>query len=212
MQSDDTQRAARLRKSPTEMDDTKKIKTEYDELKKVIAALADSVNNGLTKSVEIIKEQTGHIPDIRKALQESQADIEELKRTIQENNDRLDGKIDSVASKCEERWNGGEVRLDDKENCIKNVEEFIRTPDRTKGTKLGKVLSTGSENQRDLLLRFQLAADNKKIIIYRVPIGREPTMRKVIPDTANIFQEIREELAMTQARILNTNTDGKSKN
>ncbi len=150
--------------SPAELDDPKRIKTEYDELKKVIAALTASVNNNLTKSVdtvreqnETIKEQTGQIPDIRKALQQNQTDIEELKRTIQENKERLDDKIDNVASKYKERLNEGEIRLDDMESCIKSVEELIRTPARMKGIKMGKLLSTGNENQKDLLLRFQLA-------------------------------------------------------
>ncbi|MCP3665899.1 MAG: hypothetical protein GY696_25950 [Gammaproteobacteria bacterium] len=92
------------------------------------------------------------------------------------------------------------------------MEELIKTPARLKGIKIRKVLSTGNENQKDFLLRLQLADDSRKIIIYRIPTGKEPNLRKAIPDTANISQEIREELARAPARILNTNTDGKSKN
>ena len=136
--------------NPDEMDDPKRIKTEYDEIKEAIAALSASVNNKNTaQSVDTvkeqndtIKEQTGHIPDIRKALQKNQTDIEELKKTIQENNERLDGRIDSVASQHEERLNEGENRMNEMESCIKNVEELVRTPARVKGIKMEKVLST----------------------------------------------------------------------
>ena len=122
---------------PAEVDDPKKLKTEYDEIKEAIAALSASLNsknNALTKSVDTvkeqndtIKEQTGHIHDIRKALQKNQTDIEELKKTIQENNERLDGRIDSVASQHEERLNEGENRMNEMESCIKNVEDLQDT-------------------------------------------------------------------------------------